>query len=209
MHGLIYKDICHFFKSIEKRQLIIIGALIVLLFLKAGNYAGLMTSIMLGMIVGIQNILSFGSDEKVDWKKYQRTMPISDYKVVASKYISIIYILLPSILVSVIFNLLSNMIYGYWEMTLFSLSIVFTLIIPLVWSAVSLPLTYWCGFRTAQALGFAFIFPMVYIINFFEDGPGLSALPKTMGVYLLGGFTICFIFILSYFLSVAGYSRKK
>ncbi len=130
MRGLIYKNICLFFKSIEKRQSIIIGILIVLLFFKAGIYAGLMTSIMLGMTIGIQNILSFGNDEKAEWRKYQKTMPISDYKVVASKYISIIYI-------------------------------------PLVWSAISLPLTYLFGFHTAQAVGFVFIFPIVYIVNFF------------------------------------------
>lgn len=210
MRGLIYKNICLFFKSIEKRQSIIIGILIVLLFLKAGIYAGLMTSITLGMVIGIQNILSFGNDEKAEWRKYQKTMPVSDYKVVASKYISIIYILLPGILASIIFNLLSNVIYGYWTMSLFGLSIAATVIIPLVWSAISLPLTYLFGFHTAQAVGFVFIFPIVYIVNFFEDGPGLNALPDTTNAYLFILFVICaFLFILSYFLSVVGYSRKR
>lgn len=210
MQGLIYKDICLFFKSIEKRLLIIIGAVIVFLLFKAGVYAGLMSSIMLGMTVGIQSVLSSESDEKANWKKYQMAMPISNYRVVASKYISVVYILLPSILGSIILNLLSSTIYGYWEIAIFGLSIVAAVIVPLIWAAICLPLTYWFGFRSAQTVGLICIFPMIYVIKFFEDGPGLTALPNTMASYFIVAFVICAVlFILSYLLSVAGYSRKK
>lgn len=210
MQGLIYKDICLFFKSIEKRLLIIIGAVIVFLLFKAGVYAGLMSSIMLGMTVGIQSVLSSESDEKANWKKYQMAMPISNYRVVASKYISVVYILLPSILGSIILNLLSGTIYGYWEIAIFGLSIVAAVIVPLIWAAICLPLTYWFGFRSAQTVGLICIFPMTYVIKFFEDGPGLTALPNTMASYFIVAFVICAVlFILSYLLSVAGYSRKK
>lgn len=210
MQGLIYKDICLFFKSIEKRLLIIIGAVIVFLLFKAGVYAGLMSSIMLGMTVGIQSVLSSESDEKANWKKYQMAMPISNYRVVASKYISVVYILLPSILGSIILNLLSSTIYGYWEIAIFGLSIVAAVIVPLIWAAICLPLTYWFGFRSAQTVGLICIFPMIYVIKFFEDGPGLTALPNTMVSYFIVAFVICAVlFILSYLLSVAGYSRKK
>lgn len=210
MQGLIYKDICLFFKSIEKRLLIIIGAVIVFLLFKAGGYAGLMSSIMLGMTVGIQSVLSSESDEKANWKKYQMAMPISNYRVVASKYISVVYILLPSILGSIILNLLSSTIYGYWEIAIFGLSIVAAVIVPLIWAAICLPLTYWFGFRSAQTVGLICIFPMIYVIKFFEDGPGLTALPNTMASYFIVAFVICAVlFILSYLLSVAGYSRKK
>ena len=210
MQGLIYKDICLFFKSIEKRLLIIIGAVIVFLLFKAGVYAGLMSSIMLGMTVGIQSVLSSESDEKANWKKYQMAMPISNYRVIASKYISVVYILLPSILGSIILNLLSSTIYGYWEIAIFGLSIVAAVIVPLIWAAICLPLTYWFGFRSAQTVGLICIFPMIYVIKFFEDGPGLTALPNTMASYFIVAFVICAaLFILSYLLSVAGYSRKK
>lgn len=210
MQGLIYKDICLFFKSIEKRLLIIIGAVIVFLLFKAGVYAGLMSSIMLGMTVGIQSVLSSESDEKANWKKYQMVMPISNYRVVASKYISVVSILLPSILGSIILNVLSSTIYGYWEIAIFGLSIVAAVIVPLIWAAICLPLTYWFGFRSAQTVGLICIFPMIYVIKFFEDGPGLTALPNTMASYFIVAFVICAVlFILSYLLSVTGYSRKK
>ena len=93
---------------------------------------------------------------------------------------------------------------------IFGLSIVAAVIVPLIWAAICLPLTYWFGFRSAQTVGLICIFPMIYVIKFFEDGPGLTALPNTMASYFIVAFVICVVlFILSYLLSVTGYSRKK
>lgn len=210
MQGLIYKDVCLFFKSIEKRLMVIVGAVIIFLIVEAGSYAGFMASIMLAMTVGIQSVLSFASDEKANWKKYQMSVPISNYGVVASKYTSIVLILLPCIMGSVILNLLSSVIYSEWNIMLLGLSIVASILVPLIWAAICLPLTYWFGFRSAQTMGLICIFPMFYFIKFFEDGPGLTALPDSIISYILGLCAVCIVlFIFSYFLSVAGYSRKK
>lgn len=210
MQGLIYKDVYLFFKSIEKRLLVIVGVVIIFLIVEAGSYSGFMASIMLAMTVGIQSVLSFASDEKANWKKYQMSMPISNYGVVASKYISIVLILLPCIMGSVILNLLSSVIYSEWNIMLWVLSILASILVPLIWAAICLPLTYWFGFRAAQTMGLICIFPMTYFINFFEDGPGLTALPDSMISYILGLCVICLIFFfLSFLLSVVGYSRKK
>ena len=45
MRGLIYKDISIFFKSIDKKLILIAAAAIVLLIFNAGIYAGLFTSV--------------------------------------------------------------------------------------------------------------------------------------------------------------------
>ena len=46
MRGLIYKDISIFFKSIDKKLILIAAAAIVLLIFNAGIYAGLFASVM-------------------------------------------------------------------------------------------------------------------------------------------------------------------
>ena len=104
MRGLIYKDISIFFKSIDKKLILIAAAAIVLLIFNAGIYAGLFTSVMFAMTIGMQNIMSFASDEKASWKKYQLAMPISSFTVVASKYVSVLYTVAISILGSIAFN---------------------------------------------------------------------------------------------------------
>lgn len=210
MRGLIYKDVRLFYKSIEKRMLLLVAAIIVFLLIKAGPYAGLMGSIMLAMTAGIQNIMSFASDEKANWKKYQMAMPISNYAVVISKYLSVICILFPCIAGSIILNLISSVVNGHWDLTLYGLSIMASILVPLVWTAICLPLTYWFGFRAAQTMGLICIFPMIYVIKFFEDGPGLATLPGTMTAFILIPLVGCIVLlVLSFFLSVAGYSKKK
>ena len=59
MRGLIYKDISIFFKSIDKKLILIAAAAIVLLIFNAGIYAGLFASVMFAMTIGMQNIMSF------------------------------------------------------------------------------------------------------------------------------------------------------
>lgn len=57
MRGLIYKDISIFFKSIDKKLILIAAAAIVLLIFNAGIYAGLFASVMFAMTIGMQNIM--------------------------------------------------------------------------------------------------------------------------------------------------------
>ena len=89
MRGLVYKDVQLFFRSIDKKLILIAAVAIALLLTKAGVYGGLMGSIMLAMTVSMQNIMTFATDEKVDWKKYQKALPISNISVIASKYLQI------------------------------------------------------------------------------------------------------------------------
>ena len=110
MKGLIYKDIIIFFKSIDKKLVLIAVGAIILLMVNTGVYAGLFASVMLAMTIGMQNIMSFASDEKASWKKYQLAMPVNAVSVVTSKYISVICTLAVSIVGSIIFNLLPSIV---------------------------------------------------------------------------------------------------
>ena len=107
MRGLVYKDVQLFFRSIDKKLILIAAVAIALLLAKAGVYGGLMGSIMLAMTISMQNIMTFATDEKVDWKKYQKALPISNISVIASKYLSVLITLVVSILGSVVFSLVS------------------------------------------------------------------------------------------------------
>lgn len=85
MKGLIYKDVAIFFKSMDKKLILIAAGAIALLMLNTGVYAGLFASVMLAATVGMQNTMSFAMDETVGWKKYQMAMPVSPASVVAGK----------------------------------------------------------------------------------------------------------------------------
>ncbi|EGT4532919.1 TPA: ABC-2 transporter permease [Clostridioides difficile] len=212
MRGLIYKDFYLFLKSIDKRLIIIaIPAITILIMnMNMGIYAGLMTSIMLSITIGMQNIISFASDENVNWRRYQLALPISGCSIVASKYISVICTLAFSLAGSIVFSLMSSIFYGSFEMNIFGLSIITAIILPLACTGICLPLTYWFGFRSAQTIGVLFVVPIVYFIKYFEDSPGFSAIPASTQSYLLIACIITIVvFIVSFVISVLGYSRKN
>lgn len=210
MKGLIYKDFSLFFKSIDKKLIIIAAAVIILLLVNAGDYSGLLATIMFSMTIGMQNVMSFASDEQVRWKKYQLTMPVNSFIAVGSKYISVLLTIGLSVIISVFLFIVAGVIYQNFDGTVLYISVITAIIIPMVWTAICLPLTYWFGFRSAQTMGLLVIIPIFYLIKYFEDGPGLFSLTDAISSYVLLGFLIAIIvFSLSYGISVLGYKRKE
>ena len=210
MRGLIYKDTKIFLNSIDKRSAPIVPVVIVLLFFTAGVYAGLFSSSMLAMAVGMQNIMCFSVDEQVKWRKYELAMPLRSFDIVASKYISVVYTIGISLIGSLIFNALSSVLFKNFDILIWGLSVGAAIIIPLIWTGICLPLTYWFGFRSAQTMGLFFVIPVFFFIKYFEDGPGMAAMGDYVSSYvaLFAGLAIA-IFGLSFVVSVIGYGRKK
>ena len=206
MKGLIYKDITIFFKSIDKKPVLIAVGAIILLMLNTGIYAGLFASVMLAMTIGMQNVMSFASDEKASWKKYQLAMPVNAVSVVTSKYISVVCTLAVSLAGSVLFNLLPSVVFRDFNGTVWGVSVA----VPLLWTGICLPLTYWFGFRSAQTMGLIAVIPMFYFVKYFEDGAGFKAMTDSVLSYIvIAGVAAVLLFALSMILSTIGYSRKN
>ena len=67
MRGLIYKEFQLFLKSIDKKLIIIAGIGIAFLMIKLEVFAGLVASLILAMVIGMQSVMSFVSDEKINF----------------------------------------------------------------------------------------------------------------------------------------------
>ena len=210
MRGLIYKDFSIFYKGIDKKLIVIVLVFIAVILCKADNYGGLIASILLAMTIGMQNVMSLASDEKARWKQYQMAMPVSSFLVVASKYISVICTLGISLLGSIILNLLSSIIYQRFDIAVWGLAIFAAIFIPIMWTGVCLPLTYWFGVQSAQAMGLVIVIPMFYLVKYFEDGSGFSAMTNSLSSYLLvTGIATVIIFVISMVISTMGYAKRK
>lgn len=210
MRGLIYKDFSIFYKCIDKKLIVIAVGFTSLLIFSAGSYGGLMATIMFAMTIGMQNIISFAGDDKASWKKYQMAMPLSGISVVASKYISVLITLGFSLLGSIVFNLLSSVILRCFNPAVWGLSMFVAVFLPLLWTGICLPLTYWFGVQSAQVMGLLIVIPIFCVIKYFEDGAGLSAMVGSLPSYLLAaGITTVIIFGLSVGVSVLGYERRR
>ena len=199
MRGLIYKDICLFFKSLDKRMMPIGIVALVILVSKQGVYTGMLFSVMLAMVVGIQNVLIFEKEEKVEWKKYQRTLPVSCGKTVAVKYGAVLVTAVVSMMLSVVCNLAVFAAYRTFSLMLLGLSMLFSMVIPVAWAVVTLPFCYWFDYQISQYASIVLIFPLFFFIKNFEDGLWeVSDLLALCGAYLA-----------SLAVSAAGYCRRK
>ena len=210
MKGLIYKDITIFYKSIDKRLVLIAAGTIVLLMVNTGVYAGLFASVMLAMTIGMQNIMSLACDEKASWKKYQLAMPVNAVSVVTSKYVSVVCTLAVSLTGSILFNLLSSVVFRSFNLTVWGVSAAVSVIVPLLWTGICLPLTYWFGFRSAQTMGLFAVIPMFYFVKYFEDGAGFSAMTNSILSYAAAaGAMVMVLFVISMLISMTGYKKRK
>lgn len=190
--------------------MILAVVMIVLLLVKAGAYSGVFATVMLAMTISMQNVMSIASDEKTNWKKYQLSLPVSNMGVVASKYIVVLCTLLLSLLGSIVFSLVSGAIYANFDIAVLAVSALIAIIIPLVWTGICLPLTYWFGFRSAQTMGMIVVVPIFLLVKQFEDGSGISVLPATLSYYITFACIVSVtIFILSFVISLFGYIKKQ
>lgn len=210
MRGLIYKDFSIFYKSIDKKMIAMSILFCALILYKGGSYGGLIASILIAMTVGAQNIMSFASDDQANWKKYQMTMPLSSLSVVAGKYISVICTLGVSLGISMMLNLISSLCFGVSDASVWGLVIFISIFLPLLWTGICLPLTYWFGMQSAQAMGIFVVIPIFYLVKYFEDGTGFLAMTDSLAAYLgaAAAFTLV-VFGASMMVSVAGYRRLK
>ena len=210
MRGLIYKEFSVFCKSIDKKMLAMAAAAVILLLWQGGRYGGLVASIMFAITISVQNVMSFVSDDRAGWKKYQMAMPVSSFLVVASKYIAVVCTMGISILGSIGLNVLSSVIFHSFEVSVWGFAVFMSVFIPLVWTGVCLPLTYWFGIQSAQAMGMFIIIPVFYLIKYFEDGAGFSAMAESLACYFwAAGMVGVVVFTASMWISVMGYARRK
>ena len=210
MRGLIYKEFSIFYKWIDKKLIVIALSFTALLIYSAGSYGGLMATIMFAMTIGMQNVMSIASDDKAHWKKYQMAMPLSDFSVVASKYISVVCTLGISLVGSIICNALASIIFSSFDMAVWGLGIFTAIFIPLMWTGICLPLTYWFGAQSAQVMGLFIVIPMFYLVKYFEEGSGFSVMADSLSSYLLiTGIATVVIFVISMVISTMGYAKRK
>ncbi len=214
MRGMIYKDLCLFFKGIDKIVLLVLGGLLVLFAAEGGAYAGMLFSFALDMMVGLLHLTALEKEEKTAWRSYQRTMPVGVGKVMAGKYAALLLTVPVSVAGAVVSNLAAFVVYrAFWPEVL-GLSVVAAIIVPPVFAVFSLPFYYWFGSQIAQFTSLPLAFLMFYAIKNFEDGwwtvADLVSLAENLPLSLLAGaLALAALLAASLALSAAGYCRRK
>ncbi len=210
MRGMIYKDLCLFFKGIDKVVLAVLGGLLVLFWYKSGAYAGMLFSFALDMMVGILHLTALEKEEKTAWRSYQRTMPVGVGKVMAGKYAVVLLTVPVSVAGAVVSNLAAFAVYWTFWPEVLGLSVAAAIIVPPVFAVFGLPFYYWFGTQVAQFTCLPLSFLLFYAIKNFEDGWWTVAdLGAPGSLLLMGAPALVGLFLLSLALSAAGYRQRR
>ena len=211
MRGIVYKDLCLLFRTLDKRGLLACGALAVLFTAAGGVYAGLVLSAGMSMCAGALNVLAF--EKEGDWGNYQRVLPLRGGTVVAGKYAAALLTALPCAVGAVGANLVFFAVYGRFAPLELGLSAFLAAVIPAAWAACTLPVYYWFRLPAAR---FANMLPVLALSAFFNqigDGgvgwaPALVSMAGgmrwTAGCLILAGALLA-----SFVVSAAGYCRRR
>ena len=211
MRGMIYKDLCLFFKGIiDKWVLAVTGGFLVLLVYKGGVYGGMLFSFALDMMLGLLHLSALEKEEKTGWRSYERTMPVGVGKVMAGKYAAVLLTVPVSVAGAVAVNLLAFARYWKFLPEALGLSAAAAVIIPPAFAVFSLPFYYWFGNQIAQFTCLPLGFLLFYAIKNFEDGWWTVAdLGAPGSLLLVGALVLAGMFLVSLALSAAGYCRRK
>ncbi len=210
MRGMIYKDLCLFFKGFDKVVLAVLGGILAVFWFESGVYAGMLFSFALDMMLGILHLTALEKEEKTGWRSYQRTMPVGVGKVMAGKYAAVLLTVPVSVAGAVVSNLASFAVYGTFLPEALELSVAAAVIVPPVFAVFSLPFYYWFGSQIAQFTSLPLAFLLFYAIKNFVDGwwtvADLVSLAGNLPIALLTGvLALAGMFLLSLALSAAGY----
>lgn len=188
---LTYREMQIFSKGINWRILLLAAGVITLLLWTTGHYGGLFGSILLAMIIGIQNILCLrGSEGK------------RSLSGIIAKYLSVAVTVVISVVGSILCNLLAYR--GIPDPWLFQIALWSSMLIPLLWTSMCLPVFYYWGFHGAKIISLILVIPIFYLVKFFEDGPGISALPLDFPNWIARlGFGAAVLFLISALISTA------
>ena len=210
MRGMIYKDLCLFFKGFDKVVLAVLGGILAVFWFESGVYAGMLFSFALDMILGILHLTALEKEEKTGWRSYQRTMPVGVGKVMAGKYAAVLLTVPVSVAGAVAANLLAFARYWKFLPEALGLSAAAAVIIPPAFAVFSLPFYYWFGNQIAQFTCLPLGFLLFYAIKNFEDGWWTVAdLGAPGSLLLMGALVLAGMFLVSLALSAAGYCRRK
>lgn len=214
MRGMIYKDLCLFVKGVDKWALAVMVGLLVLFVVQGGEYAGMLYSFALDMMVGLLHLTALEKEEKTAWGSYQQTMPVGVGKVIVGKYAAVLLTVLVSVTGAVACNLAAFAVYQTFLPEVLKFSVLLAVAIPLAWTALSLPFFYWFGNQVAQYTSMPLAFLLFLSLRDFEDGKwavaDLTFLSENLAsVLLVGALSLAGMFLVSLALSAAGYCRRK
>lgn len=209
MKGLVRKDLKLLAKMDNKFFVIVLYAFAIsIAFFGNADIYALQSTLFFSLFLGMHLMMTLTYDGMSAWKEYEMTLPLSVKQIVGSKYLFCFTVLPVSLIGTIVIYLSRWIVYHAFSADLFRISIMFAVILPLLWCSLCLALAQWIGYMNIQYVRILGMLLALYMLRGSKsiDPAILTSVlhrPVIIIILLLG------IVILSYILCVIGYARKR
>lgn len=208
MSGILVKELIYA-KAGKKMLFLVGGEIVFLLFL---TFSKLMTvpaelasyiGMLMGLIAAVETFNTIAVDEKSKWDTYARSLPATVFDIVGAKYLSMLIFSAFGTVLGVFFYLLSFGLHmnGY---TLFLLCAI-SFAVPILACCVALPLFYRFGYQKTNL----FFILLICIWPLALSGRRELTEAQLIFTLKLSPVLLLAVFVVSFFISCAIYSRKE
>lgn len=184
MKGLLYKDIMTLVKGMKPIHYLIFIIGLIAAFVKGDEWGSFFATALLSYFVCIFSTRSILYDEQARWKKYEVTLPTGRRKSIIIKYIFALLNALFCAIIATLFFFVNVVIVGELNWAALLLQVGFAILFPILWNAVSLPISYWIGYQASSYVGIVVMVPMFYLMRYFKSGFGTLATSNSLTLFV-------------------------
>ena len=208
MKGLVRKDLTLMLKMNKTIILIMYLFVMAIAFLSKDEIYAITSSAFFSLFIGMHLMMTMTYDGMTSWKQYELTLPISKYKIIASKYLSSISVIPISLIGVSIIYIARYFFYHNFSFSQFGFSIVIAIILPILWCSICLAIAQWFGYMKVQYVRMIGVLLAIFILNKMPKDMNNVAIdwieePMLIVIAITG------FIVISYFISVIGYARKN
>lgn len=183
MKGILIRDAILLYKKYLRKPFFVIAILSLIFTLLMGFPVSGLMSLVLPMGMGALATNLFAEDEKDNWLKYVKTMPISVIKIVGTRYVIFFSTVVFCVVYSLFLNLLAFFLYREQALSLYFIFMIIGFTVSVLNNLLLLPACYKFGVNGANviSLGIMMVIGAItygikrinleYWINIFETIP--------------------------------------
>ena len=208
MKGLVLKDLLLMKKMNKKIILVMYFFVVAISFFGENEVYAIMSSAFFSLFIGMHLMMTMTYDGITSWKQYELTLPMNKYQIIFSKYLASLILVPVSVMGTSIIYIIHYMVYHNFLLSQFGCSIAIAIVLPVLWCSICLAIAQWFGYMSVQYVRmictlFAIFFASKISKNMEYVNQNLVQKPTLIAILVLS------IIVISYFISVTGYSRKK
>lgn len=207
MKGLVLKDLLLMKKMNKKIILVMYFFVMAISFFGENEVYAVMSSAFFSLFIGMHLMMTMTYDGMTSWKQYELTLPMSKYQIIFSKYLASFLLVPVSVMGTSIIYIVHYMVYHNFLLSQFVCSIAIAIVLPVLWCSICLAIAQWFGYMSVQYVRMICTLLAIFFVSKIskniEAAQNLIRNPIWIAILVLS------IIVISYFISVIGYSRKK